>query len=361
MKLVFISVLFMLTSTSAFSQLAQWAFSNDETSATKTTNVTASRVTAVGVGSTAIRNISLNPFFRATDWPQSEIAEFTSYFEFSITPDANQLLMLSSLTFCEFNNASGPQSFSIKTSRDNFSSTIYSRIIPADNLVREHTVDLRKTAFQGVEFGITFRIYGYNSRMERGFWYIDDITINGSSSQQVSNSQFKDAVNENAIVSTSRMVSTTAKFSDFIADRDFPAKAAYPANVKIDPLREQIEDKKITSMLDDAPSGNQSYFRLNQVAIDSKRKYSRLVAVSDAKTTFSITVIPNSAATFVKVKTGRNSKLKNYRIFDRNGLLLHAGKVKRKGIPIQNLAVGEYQIQLTKKIHNHSAKNFTAN
>jgi hypothetical protein len=107
-------------------------------------------------------------------------ASGSAYFEFTLTPAANNIVTLKGLTFGSRSTGTAPQAFSILSSADNFSS-----VISTGTLLSNSTWALSSPAFSvtssGVATPITFRIYGHNGVGSPGAgtanWRVDDILL----------------------------------------------------------------------------------------------------------------------------------------------------------------------------------------
>ncbi|MBK8367588.1 MAG: T9SS type A sorting domain-containing protein [Bacteroidetes bacterium] len=103
----------------------------------------------------------------------------SAYFEFTLTPAANNIVTLKGLTFGSRSTGTGPQAFSIRSSADNYSSTLSTTSISTGAWI------LSSPSFSatssGVASPITFRIYGHNGVGSPGVntanWRIDDILL----------------------------------------------------------------------------------------------------------------------------------------------------------------------------------------
>jgi hypothetical protein len=91
------------------------------------------------------------------------------WFGWSLGPASGHSMTLTELVIPERRSASGIRAFSLRSSRDNFASDIFSATVPDDTLVRRHSVSLG-TAFAGIDTAVEFRLYGYQAESGSGTW-----------------------------------------------------------------------------------------------------------------------------------------------------------------------------------------------
>ena len=107
-------------------------------------------------------------------------ASGSAYFEFTLTPAANNIVTLKGLTFGSRSTSTGPQAFSVRSSSDNYASTL-----STGTTFSNSTWALSSPSFSGTSSGvatpITFRIYGHNGVGTPGTgtanWRIDDVLL----------------------------------------------------------------------------------------------------------------------------------------------------------------------------------------
>jgi hypothetical protein len=104
----------------------------------------------------------------------------SAYFEFTLTPSANNSVILKGLTFGSRSTTTGPQAFSILSSADNFVSVISTGTLLANGPWALSSPSFSTTS-SGVATPITFRIYGHNGAGSPGAgtanWRIDDVLL----------------------------------------------------------------------------------------------------------------------------------------------------------------------------------------
>ncbi len=116
--------------------------------------------------------------FWANHWTSSTL-DSIDYFEFTIQANSGFKLTLESLVFSERSSETGAQNFAIRSSRDNYTSDLFSSAAsPLD--FSSHTVSLGGKSFTDAIAPITFRFYAWGATTDIGTWRIDDLQINGS-------------------------------------------------------------------------------------------------------------------------------------------------------------------------------------
>lgn len=106
--------------------------------------------------------------------------DLSAYFEFTVTPDNGKLATLSDLSFGTRSTATAPQAFTIRSSKDGFSSDIMTGSISNNS-----TWSLKSGGFTTTNVAysnpVTFRIYGHsgtgNASENTTNWRIDDLSF----------------------------------------------------------------------------------------------------------------------------------------------------------------------------------------
>lgn len=181
---------YLFTLTLISSSLAQnagnWTFNNTLNGAAGSSLT----VSAVSLGP-AIPNNAFNSgteWYGEGGWPGGNAINANSYMQFSLTASAAHYLVLNTVKLVQRRSntgvpmGSGPQSWSIRSSLDNYATDIVTGTQTYDYAT--YTVTL-PAAFQRIATGVTFRIYGYNTTISgsggisRFVW--DNISVQGSS------------------------------------------------------------------------------------------------------------------------------------------------------------------------------------
>ena len=120
------------------------------------------------------------------------------YYEFTVTPNPNVAMTLTSITFDFQRDTAGVRTYAVRSSADGYASNLAASISPANanlsvqsgtiffskfdttiNLVGSK-ITLSGAAFTETSNAITFRIYGYNSESTTGTFGIDNLSIAGT-------------------------------------------------------------------------------------------------------------------------------------------------------------------------------------
>ena len=104
----------------------------------------------------------------------------SAYFEFTLTPNTNYIVTLNGISFGTRSTSTGPQAFSLRSSKDNYVSNIASGVITTG------TWGLKSPSVTSISSNagnpITFRIYGHSGTGSPGAntanWRIDDVLLN---------------------------------------------------------------------------------------------------------------------------------------------------------------------------------------
>jgi hypothetical protein len=113
------------------------------------------------VGATAA---SASGAYSATAWPSTTSINTGYYFEFTLTPTPGYEIALSQFEFQGQRHSSGPKKFSLRSSVDNFSTSIGSISDQNGTGEFEVTISLSGAAYQNIfSEPITFRLYAWNA------------------------------------------------------------------------------------------------------------------------------------------------------------------------------------------------------
>lgn len=140
----------------------------------KDANIT---VSGVGRGSGIADNAGTGRY-NAKGWTNTTSIDADDYFTFTLTPNSGYKINFASLDFTLQRSNTGPANFSVRSSRDNYATSI--ETIPATGTTGSpKTVSLSGATFQNITSAITFRIYGYDASGPTGTASINDFTFNG--------------------------------------------------------------------------------------------------------------------------------------------------------------------------------------
>ncbi|MCO5274289.1 MAG: M43 family zinc metalloprotease [Flavobacteriales bacterium] len=160
------------------------------------------------VGTSA--NSALNGSFSFTDWgtgaPDSATAyaeltgsqDFGKYYSFTVTPEPGKSMTLRKITFKVGRSATGPRTFSVRSSIGNYGTNLAAEVANTDTadlaiagtnifFMRKDTADLLYTAsvnmtgnsFLNIVAPITFRIYAWNAEDGDGAFTVDSLAMAG--------------------------------------------------------------------------------------------------------------------------------------------------------------------------------------
>jgi hypothetical protein len=115
-------------------------------------------------------------------------ANGSAYFEFTLTPTANHYVNLNGISFGNRSTGTGPQAYSLRSSKDNYASNLASGAISGTAwALKTHTITPTSSTAGNP---ITFRIYGHTGVGSPGAnvvnWRIDDVILNLDVQQCVS-------------------------------------------------------------------------------------------------------------------------------------------------------------------------------
>jgi hypothetical protein len=171
---------------------AAWNFTGSSANANTTgANITATAVT-MGPDVTGGAQFSGADFFGQDGWPATTTIDANAYMQFTVTPGSGYYLQLTSMSVAlrhsslgttstnPASNGSGPASFQLRSSVDNYVSVLASGTLLAAYTTFPVTLPAN---FPGVNGAVTFRLYGYNEFMTSGGsnrFVTDQITVTGS-------------------------------------------------------------------------------------------------------------------------------------------------------------------------------------
>ena len=191
LRVAFINVVLWATAVSTYAQttLAQWNFdASTPAPSAIITNVSATNAT-IGSGVTGPTYPQGNPAagkaFSGSGWNVPGL-DVNKYVQVSLSPAASYTMALTQLAFDEQRSGTGPTTWSLRSSLDNFAADVNttptSTTSPTSNgSFATRIVSLSATtAFQNLNAPITFRIYGYGASGAAGTWRFDNITLSGA-------------------------------------------------------------------------------------------------------------------------------------------------------------------------------------
>ncbi len=138
-------------------------------------------VTASGIGrGPGINAVSALNRYNADGFATASTINLSDYFEFIITPNANYEIDFSSFAYTLRRSGTGPTTFVLRSSVDNFTADITTNTFATSNTTATpFTASLSGSSFQNIGSAITFRLYGYGATAAGGTAGIDDFTFSG--------------------------------------------------------------------------------------------------------------------------------------------------------------------------------------
>ncbi len=168
--------------------------------------MTFSAFSATGVSA----NSASSTMFNYSDWDTGALNGETSfagltgtntlgrYYQFTVTPDPNVLMSLTSILFDVMRDSTGARTFEVRSSANGYATNLAASINPANANLSVQTgntffintdtslsmtgskITLSGASFTGTASPITFRIYGYNAEDTLGTFGIDNVVLTGT-------------------------------------------------------------------------------------------------------------------------------------------------------------------------------------
>lgn len=127
-------------------------------------------VSGIGRGS-GIKGQKTKDVYDASEWDSSQFDE-NKYFTFTLTPIPGKELSMSSFSYIGVRSSTGPTSFALRSSVDNFSANI-------GTVGLGGTIDLSRPEFQDLTTSIEFRLYGWGATGKGGKFGIQSFSFEG--------------------------------------------------------------------------------------------------------------------------------------------------------------------------------------
>lgn len=164
--------------------LALWEFDSQNTATTTPTNGTVSVATwSIGAISYTAGNTSVTTDKAiSTTGFNSATLNTAKYFEFTITPNSNYAMSLSTISFFEQKSGTGPSNWVLRSSLDGYASNLNGAsagTTSASFSATPQSIDLG-LELQNITTAVTFRLYAYGATSSSGTWRLDDLTIEGN-------------------------------------------------------------------------------------------------------------------------------------------------------------------------------------
>lgn len=214
MKFATTVIFVALMSANAWGQIAAW----DLTSATATATTTDSNLTASAISvvpSTKVNYQTSPGDIYCGTWPTSATFSATGkYWQFSITPNPDFEVTISSLTFKSGCTSTGPQKLQMQYSLDSFASAGTVALGESPNTNTSSLTQFTLTVLPPTTSStITFRIWGYGA-LSTGNFRLNNVVINGS---VVSNTVVGNGIGSAQISPTTITAKQTSDFTIKVA------------------------------------------------------------------------------------------------------------------------------------------------
>ncbi|MFN0213399.1 MAG: T9SS type A sorting domain-containing protein [Saprospiraceae bacterium] len=305
-------------------------------------------LTVSGIGrGTGISGTNANNRYNANGWNSSSF-DANDYFYWTLTPNAGQKINLTSLDYTGQVSATGPLSFAVRSSLDNYASDIATPSITNDALPHSGQIDLSSSIFDNITSDISFRFYAWGASSTAGTFSINDFQFNGAVSLPIELESFV-ANGEKNFVFLSFSTATEIDNSHFSIQRSHNGRD-YTEIGQVKGAGTSYEPQDYT-FTDEHPLQGKNYYRLKQVDFDGKYTFSPVVTATFGKSRI-MTLAPLPATEILNIQLGNPSKDDGvWQVYDMNGRLLLTGEMPAESteqpIQIGELPTGAYVLRLT--------------
>ena len=303
-------------------------------------------VSGIGRGS-GITGTSANNRYNANRWNSSSL-DVDDYFYWTLTPNSGQKINFTSLDYTGQVSATGPLSFAIRSSLDNYASNIATPSIPNDAMPYSDQIDLSAASFDNINAAITFRFYAWGAGSTAGTFSINDFQFNGALSLPIELKSFIAKI-ENVFTQIFFSTATEVENDYFSIQRssnglDF----SEIGQVKGAGTSYTPQDYTFT---DERPLQGKNYYRLKQVDYDGKYAYSPVVTATFGKAR-QMTLAPMPATETLNIQLENPTKDDGiWQVYDLSGRRLLSGEMLAETtdqpIRIAELPEGAYVLRLT--------------
>jgi len=180
--LPFILLLFFFVPTSAImAQLGVYNFTGTGACPNQNPSITSQPSNGVfsNYSGTSVTCVSATNVWRSRSWNTSGTINTSEYLEFTLTPNANYALTLTSISFSQYVNEvpGGGTTWILRSSIDNYAANITTG--SATTTLQTPSITLPAANFTHIG-AVTFRFYIINARTNNTQWTNDAVTINGT-------------------------------------------------------------------------------------------------------------------------------------------------------------------------------------
>jgi len=117
--------------------------------------------------------------FGSNGWNTTAAIDLSDYVTFTLAPAASHTLTLQSLKFDLQRSGSGPDSWAVRSSLDNYATDVTTGALATASSFVSFTVPLG-AAFANLTTPVTFRIYGYHAGGGAGTLRQDNVSVAGT-------------------------------------------------------------------------------------------------------------------------------------------------------------------------------------
>jgi hypothetical protein len=338
----------------AISQSASWNF-DGETNAPNSTASGFSATNAVfGSGVTSISYTTGNPssgdaYTASSGWTTSTSPDLNDYIQVCITNNSGVTHTVSGIDFDERRSGTGVRSYQVRSSSDNYGSTIAVGAIPDDTNFREQTVSSNINLLNNGQ--LCFRIYGYNSEnASSGTWRFDNVLIFSAPATPLPIELTKlngNLFDLNLIVTW--QTASELNNSHFSIEKSQDGFSF--REIGIVNGNGTTNETQNYEFIDKTPFPGTNYYRLKQFDFDGKFEYSKVVSV-DFGREGGVRLYPTIASTELYLQLDKKAANENgiIHVFNQNGMLVKSQNFEAESlnltIPVYGLPNGHYFIRL---------------
>lgn len=170
-------------------------------------------ITVSGIGrGTGINANAGSGRYAAAAWTTNAAIDANDYFTFTLTPNSGYKINFESLVFGLQRSSTGPATFSVRSSLDNYATSIQT-IAASGTSVATKTTALSSATYQNITTAITFRVYGYAAGGGTGTASINDFVFNGTVVSTAAAPAISSMLTDSSVYNTSDTYTITASNS----------------------------------------------------------------------------------------------------------------------------------------------------
>jgi len=240
-------------------------------------------VSGIGRGTGITANAGSNRY-NAANWATAFDAN--DYFTFTLTPASGFQINFVSLVYSGQSSGTGPTTFMLRSSLDNYVSNIGSSSVSS-------TISLAASTYQNITVPITFRLYGFGASAGTGTYSVNDFTFNGAIVPAVPmglNLKSFTATSSDKSSQLNWITTDEINFSHFEIQRSFDGKIFI--SIGIVECGSSSRSEKNYSFDDKTPDERNNYYRLKIIDLDQTYSYSKVISLAgnkqDLKVNFNI-------------------------------------------------------------------------